>query len=284
MLKLSLIIPVYNEERHIKACLDAIASQSVMPDEVLVIDNNCTDRTIEIAEKYDFVRVIKEIRQGRGYARTAGFNNANGEILGRIDADSRIHKDWVYQVKESFNKDESIAGVTGLGYTSFIPYINSLKSKIFSRSYYWFAHAGFNTVTMWGANMAISKKAWEAVKENVCLDDKLVHEDQDVSLWIAANGGKIIQNNNLLITTNGQTYRYLPKTISYMMLYFKTKKMHKKNGNLTSYKLHKLGFIKTFPGRIAAFVPSFWLLLTATILFPLDYFLLRVLNKVDLFD
>lgn len=50
MLTLTLVIPVFNEEHQIKGCLDAVASQTVMPDEVIVVDNNCTDRTIEIAQ------------------------------------------------------------------------------------------------------------------------------------------------------------------------------------------------------------------------------------------
>lgn len=284
MLKLSLIIPVYNEERHIKDCLDAVAAQTVKPDEVIVVDNNSTDKTIELAEKYPFVTVIRELKQGRGYARTTGFNAASGDIIGRIDADSRVHTNWVEIVKKTFSDDSTISGMTGLGYTMYVPFIRSVKSTIFSRAYYWFAHADFNTITMWGANMAISKKAWDAVSSSVCLDDKQVHEDQDVSLWIASGGGKLIQNNNLLITTNGQTYRYLPKTIKYLFLHARTKAFHKANGNLASEKLPKLGFFTTLPGRLAAIGPGLWLFLNAVILFPLDYVLLHIFHKYDIFD
>ena len=276
MLKLTLVIPVYNEEHHIKACLDAVAKQQEMPDEVIVVDNNCTDRTIQIAKTFDFVTVIKEPLQGRGHARSAGFNTAKSEIIGRIDADSRIASNWVKTVKEKFSNDSELMGLTGLANTAFLPYINVPKLKIFSRSYFWFAHAGFNTVTMWGANMAIRKTAWGLVKNKVCLDDKKVHEDQDISLCMAAKGMKIAVDNHLLITTNGQTYRYLPKLLHYSRLYESTKKMHIENGNLLSPNVRRLGFFNTLPGRIYALPLAFYLALISLVPFPIDF----VINKI----
>ena len=55
-LTLSIVIPVFNEQRYIKACLDSIAAQTVKPDEVIVVDNNSTDKTVQIAKKYKFDR------------------------------------------------------------------------------------------------------------------------------------------------------------------------------------------------------------------------------------
>jgi glycosyltransferase involved in cell wall biosynthesis len=279
MLKLSLIIPTFNEERHIKACLEAVAKQTVKPYEVIVVNNNSTDRTLEIAEKYEFVSIVHEKKQGRGHARTRGFNEANGDILGRIDADSRIHETWVERVIERFEDDNDLAGLTGMAYVPFIPYMSSPKSQLFARTYYWFAHASFDTITTWGANMAISKKAWQEVKDKVCLDDSIVHEDQDVSLWIAANGGKILQDNLLLMTTDAQSYRYLPKFLHYYKMYKSTKKYHKELGNFDSKEMRHLGFFNTLPGRLMAILPSVAIALASIILFPLDYVLLRSKRK-----
>ncbi len=94
-LSVSIVIPVYNEEAHLKNCLDAIARQTVAPDEVIVVDNNSTDRSVEIAEKYSFVKVIKEAKQGRAHARNSGFNVATCDVIGRIDAHSLFASDWV---------------------------------------------------------------------------------------------------------------------------------------------------------------------------------------------
>jgi cellulose synthase/poly-beta-1,6-N-acetylglucosamine synthase-like glycosyltransferase len=284
MLKLSLIIPVYNEERHIKSCLEAVAKQTVMPYEVIVVDNNCSDNTIKIAKTFSFVKIISENRQGRGYARTAGFNVAKGDIIGRTDADSQISIKWVQHVIKRFTKDNSLDGLTGLGRAVFLPGINGLKSKISTRCYYWFVHAGFNTVTMWGANMALRRSAWQQVRDDVCLDDDKVHEDQDVSLWIAAKGGKIQQDNDLLVTISGQSYRYLPKLLRYYALYRSTKRIHKKNGNLNSKKLRKIGFLRTLSGRFMIIIPGILFFFVSILLFPIDYLVQRYSNNSKWLD
>jgi len=279
MLKLSLIIPVYNEERHIRNCLDAVAAQTDMPDEVIVVDNNSTDKTIEIAKSYDFVTVVVETKQGRGHARSAGFNAAKHEILGRIDADSRIAVDWVARVRKRFSEDQELDGLAGIGYTVFLPGINFVRSTIFTRSYLWSAHAQFNTITMWGANMAIRKPSWIQARDKVCLDDSRVHEDQDISLWMAAAGAKIMVDNRLRITTNGQGYRYAPKLLHYTYLQMITKRMHRQNGNLKSPKLRRLGFWNTLPGRLYALPGSVYIFVVAVVLFPIDYPVHRIWPK-----
>lgn len=275
MLTLSLIIPVYNEERHISACLDAVACQTRMPDEVIVVDNNCTDQTIAIAKKYPFVRVVIEKRQGRAHARSAGFSAARCEILGRIDADSQIAQNWVSTVLATFESSPTIDGVGGLGRTVIVPGINRIKSTLFSRVYYWFAHASYHTVTMWGANMAIRRQIWQEVASKTIQEDLLVHEDQDISLWIAAAGGLIVQNNLMLMKTNGQSYRYLPKTLLYYRMFLHTRRVHKLNGNLISAKLRRLSSWETLPGRLLAVGPGLYLLLMSVVCFPIDY----IVNK-----
>jgi glycosyltransferase involved in cell wall biosynthesis len=279
MLKLSLIIPVYNEERHIKACLDAISIQTVSPAEVIVVDNNCIDKTLEIAEKYDYVTVVKEAKQGLTHARNTGFDFACGDILARIDADTEIENNWVEKVVERFSNDEMLFGLTGPARTGFLPYVERFKSTFFSKVYFWYVDARFNTNVMWGANMAIRKEAWLRVKNEVTLDDSVVHEDQDISLWIGSKGMRIDFDKNLIARTDGQTYRYLPKLIHYFKLHINTRRIHKANGNLSSEKLNRLGFWHTFPGRMYAIIPSLLLIVTSIILFPVDYLVYRNQNN-----
>ena len=114
---LSIVIPAYNEENHLRACLDAIARQTVMPDEVIVVDNNSTDKTAEIAREYPFVKVLKEKRQGIVYARNRGFNAANSQFIGRIDSDTRLPRDWVGRVKCFYDDEKHLEeALTGGGY------------------------------------------------------------------------------------------------------------------------------------------------------------------------
>lgn len=266
-LSISIVIPVYNEEDQIKDCLDSIAMQTVVPDEVIVVDNNSTDSTAEIARTYPFVRVIKETNQGRGYARTTGFNAVKSDIIGRIDADSRISKNWVETALLRFENDDQITGLTGIGKTSFIPGVHSIKTTFFSHSYYWYVRAGFRTTTMWGATMAMRRYAWEQVSELVCNDDKLVHEDQDVSLWIASLGGKIVQDNNLKIVASGSDYMNIKKALHYRSLYISTKNMHKKNGNLSRFSHSSHNILTHLGGAIGVYFFGGLILVLSAILY-----------------
>src|SRR5487761_1699776 len=99
-MKISIVIPVYNEADNLSACLDAISNLEVMPYEVIVVDNNSTDNTVAIANLYDFVTVAHESRQGVVHARTKGFNLAKGDIIARIDADSVLPYDWTINVDD----------------------------------------------------------------------------------------------------------------------------------------------------------------------------------------
>ncbi len=283
MLTLSLIIPVYNEERHIEACLKAIKKQTVKPLEVLVIDNNCSDQTIEIVKKFKFARVVKESQQGLIYGRNKGFNVAKGDILGRIDADSEIYADWVEKVIESFENDKKLMGITGLAVTGYLPYVRSLKSTFMTRSYFWFIHARNRVDTMWGANMAIRKSAWKQIKNDVCLSDHVVHEDQDLSVCMGVKGFKIAIDDNLRIETSGQSYRYLPKLKHYGNLFKSTRKYHRNKGSFNSIKLKKLGFWQTLPGLMLAYASGYVVIAYSILLFPIDYYFMHS-GREDLFD
>ncbi len=266
-LSISIVIPVCNEADQIKDCLDSIARQIVPPDEVIVVDNNCTDKTIEIAKRYQFVRVISEKNQGRGFARSAGFESVNSDIIGRIDADSRIESNWVETALKSFENDQELMGLTGIGRTSFIPGLQSIKTTFFSHCYYWYVRAGFQTITMWGATMAIRRSAWAKISDKVCNDDNLVHEDQDVSLWLAGAGGKIVQNNTLRIIANGADYMNIKKALHYRALYVSTKKIHRDNGNLGRAQRSNHNIITHIAGVFGVYVLGGLILLLSSVLY-----------------
>src|SRR4051794_22812903 len=88
----SVIIPAYNEEGFIGACLHSLANQVTdVGYEVVLVDNNCRDQTVECAsaaaDGLD-LRIVRECVQGRGAARRAGFAAARGQILLSGDADT----------------------------------------------------------------------------------------------------------------------------------------------------------------------------------------------------
>src|ERR1700722_13666836 len=96
--KLSIVVIAYNEEEYLRQCLEAIKQQLYPPEEVIVVNNNSTDKTVKIAQSFPFVKLIHEKEQGMIPARNAGFDAAKGDLLARIDADTRPPVDWVVRV------------------------------------------------------------------------------------------------------------------------------------------------------------------------------------------
>lgn len=261
MLTLSLIIPVYNEENQIRACLEAVKKQQVTPYEVLVIDNNCTDNTIAIAQEFSFVTVLKEPVQGLIYARNTGFNAAKGDILGRIDADSVLDPEWSKFVIQNFEKDPYLQGLTGIARTSYLPYFKQHQAVFLSKVYFMYVESRFRHVILWGANMSIRASAWRTIRKEVCLDATQVHEDQDLSCLMAGHAMKCIRSNRCLMKSYDQSIGYLPKFIHYDLLWRNTKKIHTKNGNLAQEKYKITNKKQIFMGFFIGFLVRIYILL-----------------------
>ena len=110
-MKLSMIIPAYNAERYIEACLESVLSQN-MPEgsmEVIVIDDGSTDKTGSIADKaaseHDIITVCHQTNKGLSEARNKGMELAQGEYIMFVDSDDLLVKDSTMQLVETCEKD-----------------------------------------------------------------------------------------------------------------------------------------------------------------------------------
>jgi len=115
----SIIMPVYNEEKYIEQSLSSIFKNNIImkyPDsfEVIVIDNGSTDRTPDIvAEKYPGVKLIYEDRRGVLYAKDTGTRYASGNIIVWTNADVFYPCNWLNNLLKPF-KDENVVAVSGI--------------------------------------------------------------------------------------------------------------------------------------------------------------------------
>jgi glycosyltransferase involved in cell wall biosynthesis len=206
-MKVSVVIPVYNEEKHIKTCLDSLTNQARMPDEIIVVDNNCTDKTISIVKKYPKVTIIEEKKQGITPARNAGFNTATGEIIARCDADTILPKDWVKKIEEDFKKDKKIVALTTYFYIYDILLIKN--SLLPTEVYYYFANLILKNPSLVGYSLAIKKDVWDKVKKEICVNDKKVHEDIDLGIHVLKYG-KIYLDKTIVVKMSGRRIKHNP--------------------------------------------------------------------------
>ena len=246
-LAVSIVIPVFNDENYIKNCLDAVKKQIVKPDEVIIVDNNCTDNSIKKAKEYDFVKVVKETKQGVLFARSKGFNVAQGDVIGRVDADTRMNKDWVKQLHAIF-KDDSVAAVTGPLYFFDMPFSphNIFLDHMFKGPLHKYDK---KFPFLAGNNMAIRKTAWNFVKTDEC-KDKTIHEDIDLAIHLHINNYKVIYDNRLRAGTSARRYDDRPKQLRrYTSMTRRAFKNHKMRpfGIFVSEIAYTLGYILLWP-------------------------------------
>lgn len=189
----SVVIPAFNEEKYLPACLESLRKQSFRDFEVIVVDNNSTDRTGEIARDYGF-KVVTEKRQGMTPARERGFKEARADLIARTDADTVVTPNWLEVIYESFRNHPEVVGMTGMWLSASPKVPDKLIgawSKFFSVT---LGNLMSGHIYLAGPNFAIRKSAWEKIKVN--LDDKKVHEDIDLSCHLA-EVGKLIFNKKM---------------------------------------------------------------------------------------
>lgn len=109
---ISVIVPIYNTEKYINACVDSIISQTYKNIEIILVDDGSQDKSPIICETYKKkdarVKVIHKENGGLSSARNAGIDIANGEYLAFVDSDDSIHHTFIaslYQMCEENDCD-----------------------------------------------------------------------------------------------------------------------------------------------------------------------------------
>jgi glycosyltransferase involved in cell wall biosynthesis len=220
-LTLSIVIPVYNEQDHIGKCLDAIMTQSVIPDEVIVVDNNCSDNSINIAKSFAGAKIIHENNQGIVYARNAGFNASKSDIIARIDADTIVPHNWVKDILEQMQELPDMVAVTGpCSFRGKIPHFLTFWAH--RMVYFWSSRLLFGHQTLFGSNMFVSRRAWRKVNNSVCLRND-IHEDMDLAVHLNLVGVPIIFNKDFKASVCNRRFK---NWSHYPKMWLKTKLVH----------------------------------------------------------
>ncbi|MBN2095752.1 MAG: glycosyltransferase family 2 protein [Candidatus Aenigmarchaeota archaeon] len=202
-MKISILIPCYNEEKTIKACIESCFCQTRKPDEIVIVDDGSTDSTPQILKS--FGKKIRAVRTpkntgNKSKAQEFGLKYVTGDVFITADADTLLHCDFVKQIERDF-QDKSIAAVAG--------YVKSLKENwltscreldyIIGQDIHKVAQAHIDALfVMPGCSSAFRTGIF---RKYISFDHDTLTEDLDFTYKLHENNLKIKYNQNAISYT-----------------------------------------------------------------------------------
>ena len=269
--RLSVVVPAYNEAGVLGECLARLTAQSEHIAEIIVVDNNSTDDGMRIVAGVmadrPSVRIVRETSQGLVHARNAGLDAATGDIIARIDADTRVPEHWARTVVDFFaaDTDGTWAALCGRGEAYGIPF--SGRFDRWKIALHPLSRGKVSTVAqapepsdvpvLYGSNMILRRDTWQAIRTRVSMR-RDVFEDVDMGLCVRESGGR---NAFLASITVGVSPRRMETGVAsfvrYMSCLPRTFLLHKQFGLAL--------------GAAAVYLPAITVLHTARLLMLRSY-------------
>ncbi len=202
MLKLSIIIPVHNAEKHLRRCLDSVVrALGNTPGEILVIDNDSTDDSLSVLKEYQeehpkLISISQCHIKGAAAVRNIGAKKARGEFIWFIDADDEITKTSVSKlIKKAEETDADLVmmgakRIYSKGHTDYLSPVSSDEENYKSR----FVRYGMGP---W--QVIIRRKWW--LEHGLQFKEGIIHEDMELM-------SALILYTNKLANVNEPLYFY----------------------------------------------------------------------------
>jgi glycosyltransferase involved in cell wall biosynthesis len=208
--KISVVIPAYNAQNTISCLLGALLRQERLSDEIIIIDNNSEDQTIETVRQFvtghPSVKLVvdSEARRGPSPARNKGALRATGDVLAFIDADETPSAGWLSTIQDEFTSGADVVSGTVLEQntgTFLRAYLDVMeRASIGKREV--FAADIHSPKFLYAGNFAIRKDLFMQVG---MFDAAMQRgEDHDLSKRIYASGKTIVYNPRMEVIHNHQ--------------------------------------------------------------------------------
>lgn len=184
-LSISVVIPAYNEQDLLPACLESLRIQTRVPDEIIIVDNNSNDKTAQIARNFG-AKVVKETKQGIMPAVYTGISASRSEVIARCDADSIVPVDWLERIEKTLQDNPNAAGLTGPGRF----YNTGSVRATFAQGWYMYSYfllvgSALANWPVFGSNCAIRRSAWQAIESQLHRDRTDIHDDMEISAHLS---------------------------------------------------------------------------------------------------
>lgn len=181
------MIPCRNDARYLERCLGLLTRQSVPPGEVVVVDNASGDDTTAVARRFG-ARVVREPVVGIWAAASTGYDAAAGELILRLDADSRPGPGWVAHARAAFAADPRLDFLTGdAWFYGASGLVNALGEHCYVGAMYFWLTPYFGHPPVFGSTFAMRRAAWRRVRDRVHSECQDIHDDFDLGFAIRAD-------------------------------------------------------------------------------------------------
>lgn len=201
----SVVMPLYNEERHIESCLDSLLEQSYPQDKMewILVDGGSEDRTLELLEHYrkkypQLIKILNNPERIVPYAMNYGIEAATGDILIRLDAHASYAPDYIETCVEVL-KETGADNVGGVMETKAKSPMGQRIADVLS-SPFGVGNSKFRTSGEDGYVDTVPFGAYPRTlfAEIGGYDTRLVrNQDNELNYRIRANGGKIFLSNQI---------------------------------------------------------------------------------------
>ncbi|GAC67734.1 glycosyltransferase [Gordonia soli] len=210
---LSVVVPAYNEAATIAQCLERLVAQTRPADEIIVVDNNSTDGTAEIVDRFalahpSVVRIV-EREPGVIAARRRGYDAADGDLIARTDADSLVPSDWVERIVDFFD------GAVGADYAAFTGLVLTWDgpSPALQRKLQTFGlgplKEGGEIGSLHGPNCVVRRPEWNKVRDSLQKIDG-IWDDLDLGLALQEAGLRMYFDPDLEVAASCRQLRHSP--------------------------------------------------------------------------
>ncbi len=189
--RITVVIPCWNDAEMLDHCLSALSRQTRPADRILVVDNGSTDESVDVARRHG-ADVVHEPLRGIWPAAARGYDDAraDADIIARLDADSRPHRDWIERLERAFVADPRLGVLTGgAEFYGAGPVVRYLGEHWYIGGGHFWIRVFLGIPLVFGSNFAMRRRVWERVRDRVDRTNPRIHDDLDLTIRLRASDG-----------------------------------------------------------------------------------------------
>lgn len=246
MSSITIVIPAYNVEKYVVDAVESVLTQTILPNEIIIINDGSSDNTADILKRYEnnpLIKVFHTSNKGLGEARNKGLCEASSDYIYFFDSDDLLNPDFIEKVLNNIQiyNNPDIILFSGQSfydekYTEqnvFFPSYDRGFQEFFNNSYDLISNLMIKGSFFSSACLYISKK--ELWTKNNLKFQPIIHEDEDIIFQITAHSknslvlkdiffNRRVRNDSIM--TSGRTVRNLNGFLTSLESMYKFKDKH----------------------------------------------------------